>query len=183
MIKLLTFLLPIVFLFTCTGSTSQTQEGDTSTAPKKELVSIVGKRDSLYNVYHKPISDSLLPDYLETDTLELPLDYVVWGCPCPPWIEQSKKRLCQKNDIPYNGHVIYLEAADSSNRIALDKFNAKGLYYAVVKGVFYKEKGYPREVGQRRNQVDFVYPAKVFRYFKSEVKKKVRPDTLGIKKK
>ncbi|OJJ21501.1 hypothetical protein BKI52_13225 [marine bacterium AO1-C] len=185
MIKLLSLLIPITLLFNCTGSTSTNKIVDTTSVikdslPKKPKVSYY---DSLFNLYGKPIPDSLLVNYLEKDTLELKLDYIVWGCPCPPWVEQTKRNFVYTRKSPEDDVRLYIEAATPSIRLDLSKFNAAGKYYALVKGVFYKEKRFPKEVIDQWNEEPFPYPAKVFRYFEAKAVRRAKLDTLKIKKK
>lgn len=157
-------------LFNCSGSSTSKNEGrDTNIFVAKESLFLTGKDDTTFKKYRKIIPDSLLPDHLEKDTLELTLDYIVWGCPCAPWIESAKRQWCNKNNQSYNKYVIFLEATDTTNRIDLGKFNAAGEYQAVVKGVFYKEKRFPRHIIQNWG-FGYMFPAKVFRYFEWEIK-------------
>ncbi|HAS44176.1 MAG TPA: hypothetical protein DCS93_27100 [Microscillaceae bacterium] len=184
MIKLLSFLIPITLLFNCVGSTSTNQTVDTTSIindslPKRPKVSYY---DSLFQLYGQPIPDSLLANYLEKDTLELKLDYIVWGCPCPPWVEQSKRSAVYQQKSPKDDVRLYIEATRPSIRLDLSKFNAAGKYYAVVKGVFYKEKRFPKEVLDQWNEEPFPYPAKVFRYFEAKAVRRAGLDTLRIKK-
>lgn len=179
LIKLFTFLMPITLLFNCADSTSKNENVDTLSIMNDSLAKQpkASYYDSLFNLYGKPIPDSLLAKYLEKDTLELKLNYAVLGCPCPNW-----SKIDTDPNLPPYERFFYIEAANPANRLDSSKFNAGSKYYAIVKGVFYKEKRFPKEVIDQWNEEPFPYPAKVFRYFEWETKKREKIDTTKSKK-
>lgn len=144
----------------------------------KKKVDEVEENKQVENPYTKVISDStnILTDKVEN----LELEYTVWGCACPQWI-QSKDNENKDTTKNYLKLHFYIEPADKALKLPVyfDAFRHK----LKVTGQFYEREDYPQgtvEMEEPRPK------AKVFRYTKFEVidnpnfKPKSKVETLTL---
>lgn len=124
---------------------------------KSSVVQI--KQDSQNQIdqkYNMVISDSTnkLTDKIE----QLEVEYTVWGCACPNWIE-SKDNQNNNTTVNYLGLHFYIEPASKSLKLPTN-FNAEK-HKLKIKGQFYEKEDYPQgTVGMEEPMPK----AKVFRY-------------------
>lgn len=155
-------------------STNQTQKNNLKdslrNAIRENYRSHFGAKEESWRLkYSKPISDSIIHRYLEKKSVTLDLEYIVWGCACPPFIEKNKKQWCDENKTPYIKYCFYLEPADTLNKIDKNKLIEDELYVTVT-GNFYKEERFPFDFGGW-DQVGVISPRKVLRYKDWKIKK------------
>lgn len=157
--NILTLLLLTSTLVSC-GQTKTKQEGDRIELQNKALHKCT-----------KIISDSTnkLIDKIEN----LEIEYTVWGCACPNWI-QTKDIKDNDTTKNYLSLHFYIEPADNSLELPV-YFDA--LRHKVrITGQFYEREDYPKGT----IEMEEPFPkAKVFRYTKIEVieKQDFRPDS------
>ena len=111
--------------------------------------------------YSKVISD---PSNILTDKVEnLEVDYTVWGCACPQWI-QSKDNESNDTTKNYLKLHFYIEPADKTLELPIyfDGFRHR----LKITGQFYKREDYPQGTIEMEEPMP---KAKVFRYSKIEV--------------
>ena len=70
--------------------------------------------------YSIPIPDSEINEYLEKKQKKLELEYILWGCACPNWIEREKRIWCDKNKESYSKFCFYIEPADTLNQYEIE---------------------------------------------------------------
>lgn len=113
------------------------------------------------NKYTKVLSDSTnkLIDKIE----ELEIEYTVWGCACPNWIQTKNKsdEDLEKNTLRLH---FYIEPAEDSLKLPsdFDPFKHK----LIVIGQFYEREDYPQGTIEMEEPMP---KAKVFRYTSFEM--------------
>ncbi len=111
--------------------------------------------------YTKVISDST--KILTTRVENLELEYHVWGCACPQWI-QSKYNKNSNTTKNYLKLHFYIEPADKTLELPIyfDAFRHR----IKVTGQFYEKEDYPQGTIEMEESMP---KAKVFKYTKLEV--------------
>ena len=145
-------ILTIFFLSTTIISCEQTKtkpQGD-----KKE-------QNVIENKYTKVISDSTnkLTDKIEN----LEIEYTVWGCACPNWI-QTKENNDNDTTKKYLKLHFYIEPADKTLELPIffDAFR----HNVKLQGQFYEKEDYPQGTTEMEEKLP---KGKVFKYTKIEV--------------
>ncbi len=114
------------------------------------------------NKYTKIISDST--NKLTNKIEKLEVQYTVWGCACPQWIN-IKDTIKQNNEkTKYIDFHFYLEPADKS--LELPIYFDPIRHFVKVEGQFYEKKDYPQGTIEMEEPMP---KAKVFRYSKYEI--------------
>ncbi|WP_306567529.1 hypothetical protein [Flavobacterium lindanitolerans] len=130
-------------------------------AKTKKRTDEVTANNQVENKHTKVISDSTntLTDKVEN----LELEYTVWGCACPQWI-QSKDNENSDTTKNYLKRHFYIEPADKALELPLyfDAFRHR----LKVTGQFYEREDYPQGTIEMEEPMP---RAKVFRYTKFEV--------------
>ncbi len=164
--NILTILLCSLTLISC-GQTEINKRPNEITANKQ-----------VKNNYTKVISDST--NILKDNVENLELEYTVWGCACPQWI-QSKDNKNSDTTKNYLKLHFYIEPANKS--LNFPKYFDAFRHRLKVKGQFYEREDYPQgtvEIEEPRTK------ARVFRYTKFEVinnpnfKPKSKVETLTL---
>jgi hypothetical protein len=154
----LTFLLCSLTIISC-GQTRPKQQGDKTEQKVTE------------NKYVKVISDSTnkLSDKIEN----LEIEYTVWGCACPNWI-QTKDNIDNDTTKNYLKLHFYIEPSDKTLELPIyfDAFRHR----LKVTGQFYEREDYPQGTIEMEEKMP---KAKVFRYTNLEVldKPNFKPDS------
>lgn len=147
--NILALLLFSLTLFSCGQTKTKQQSEKEKQQDKSELK------------YTKIISDSTNKLTAKIENLEI--EYTVWGCACPNWI-QSKDNKDNDTTKNYLRLHFYIEPADKSLELPIyfDAFRHR----LKLTGQFYEREDYP----QRTIEMEEPMPkAKVFRYTKMEV--------------
>ncbi|KIC62707.1 hypothetical protein [Chryseobacterium taiwanense] len=130
-------------------------------AETKKRVDEVITHKQIENKHTKVISDStnILTDKVEN----LELEYTVWGCACPQWIQSKDNENSDKTKNYLKLHF-YIEPADSTIELPIyfDAFRHR----IKVTGQFYEREDYPKGTLETEEPMP---KAKVFRYKKLEV--------------
>jgi hypothetical protein len=130
------------------------------TETKKRIDEVTANKQ-VENKYTKVISDStnILTDKVEN----LELEYTVWGCACPQWI-QSKDNENTDTAKNYLKLHFYIEPADKALELPIyfDAFRHR----LKVTGQFYEKEDYPQGTIEMEEPMP---KAKVFRYTNFEV--------------
>jgi len=147
--NILTILLFSLTLVSC-GQTKTKQQID-----RNEL------QNKLENKHHKIVSDSTnkLTDKIEN----LEIEYTVWGCACPNWI-QTKDNENNDTTKAYLKLHFYIEPSNKSLELPIyfEAFRHK----LKITGQFYEREDYPQGTIEMEEKMP---KAKVFRYSKLEV--------------
>ena len=111
--------------------------------------------------YTKVISDSTnkLTDKME----QLEVEYTVWGCACPNWI-QSKDNQNNDSTVNYLSLHFYIEPASKSLELPAN-FDAEK-HKLKIKGKFYEKEDYPQGTVEMEEPMPI---AKVFRYVELKI--------------
>ena len=125
------------------------------------------KQDSKNKIdqqYNKVISDSTnkLTDKIE----QLEVEYTVWGCACPNWI-QTKDNQHNDTTVNYLSLHFYIEPANKSLELPAN-FDAEK-HKLKIKGKFYEKEDYPQGTVEMEEPMP---KAKVFRYTELKILKK-----------
>ena len=132
--------------------------GQTKTKQQTEQKELQKQVDSKYD---KVISDSTnkLTDKIEN----LEIEYTVWGCACPNWI-QTKDNEDDDTTKSYLKLHFYIEPANKSLELSIyfDAFRHR----LKITGQFYVKEDYPQGTVETEEKMS---KAKVFRYTKIEV--------------
>ncbi len=106
--------------------------------------------------YNKVISDSTnkLTDEIE----QLEVEYTVWGCACPNWI-QTKYNQNNDSTVNYLSLHFYIEPANKSLELPAN-FDAEKNKLK-IKGQFYEKEDYPQGTVEMEEPMP---KARVFRY-------------------
>lgn len=127
----------------------------------RKRIDEVSATKQVENKYTKVISDSTnnLTDKVEN----LELEYTVWGCACPQWI-QSKDNENNDSTKKYSKLHFYIEPAEKTLELPIyfDAFRHR----LKVTGQFYEREDYPQGTIEMEEPMP---KAKVFRYTKFEV--------------
>lgn len=148
----LKYIFTILFLGLILTSCGQTET--------KKRIDEIEANNQVENKYTKVISDStnILMDKVEN----LELEYTVWGCACPQWIQsKDNENSDTKNYLKLH---FYIEPADKVLELPLyfDAFRHR----LKVTGQFYEREDYPQGTIEMEEPMP---RAKVFRYTKFEV--------------
>ena len=139
----------IIFVLTCMLLDSCGQKGN-SNQIKKDPQKLTEQKSN------RVISDSTnkLIDKIE----QLEVEYTVWGCACPNWIQTKDN---QNNDTTkdYLSLHFYIEPADKSLKLPTN-FDAHK-HKLKIKGQFYEKEDYPQGTIEMEEPMA---KAKVFRY-------------------
>ena len=113
------------------------------------------------NKYTKVISDSTnkLTDKIEN----LEIEYTVWGCACPNWI-QTKDNI--NNDTTKNYLKLHFYIEPANNTLELPIYFDAFKHRLKITGQFYEREDYPQGTIEMEEKMP---KAKVFRYTKIEV--------------
>jgi hypothetical protein len=132
--------------------------GQTKTKQKTEQIELQKQVESKYD---KIISDSTnkLTDKIEN----LEIEYTVWGCACPNWI-QTKDNEDNDTTKSYLKLHFYIEPASKSLELPIyfDAFRHR----LKITGQFYVNEDYPQGTIEMEEKIP---KAKVFKYSKLEV--------------
>jgi hypothetical protein len=130
-------------------------------AKTKKTSDKVTANKQVENICTKVISDStnILTDKVEN----LELEYTVWGCACPQWIESKDNENSDKTKNYLKLHF-YIEPAHKTIELPIyfDAFRHR----LKVTGQFYEKEDYPKGTIKMEEPMP---KAKVFRYTKVEV--------------
>jgi len=147
--NILTILLLCVAMVSC-GQTETKQQADK-----------IVKNKQVENKYTKVISDSTnkLTDKVEN----LEIEYTVWGCACPNWI-QTKDNINIDTTKNFLKLHFYIEPANKTLELPIyfDAFRHR----IKISGQFYEREDYPKGTVEMEEPMP---KAKVFRYSKIEV--------------
>jgi hypothetical protein len=146
--KLKFFLLILTIFTSCTTHTKkQTDNSNQPNQPEKK--------------YTKIISDSTNKLTEKIENLEV--EYTVWGCACPQWI-QTKDLELKDTTIKFIDLHFYIEPANRELDLPIyfDAFRHR----LKLEGQFYEKKDYPKGTVEMEEPMS---KAKVFRYTKIEV--------------
>ncbi len=143
-----------LFLFALTVASC----GQTKTSQQLEYSKSLKQLDRNYS---KVISDST--NILTNKVENLEVEYTVWGCACPQWI-QSKDNANNDTTKNYLKLHFYIEPADKSLELPIyfDAFRHR----LKITGQFYQRKDYPQGTIEMEEPMP---KAKVFRYSKIEI--------------
>jgi len=113
------------------------------------------------NKYTKVISDSTnkLTDKIEN----LEIEYTVWGCACPNWI-QTKDNI--NNDTTKNYLKLHFYIEPANNILGLPVYFDAFKHRLKITGQFYEREDYPQGTIEMEEKMP---KAKVFRYTKIEL--------------
>ena len=113
------------------------------------------------NKYNKIISDSTnkLTDKIEN----LEIEYTVWGCACPNWIETKDNK---DNDTTKNYLKLHFYIEPANNSLELPSYFDAFRHKLKMTGQFYEREDYPQGTIEMEEKMP---KAKVFRYSKIEV--------------
>jgi hypothetical protein len=119
------------------------------------------EQNAVENKYAKVISDST--NKLKNKIENLVVDYTIWGCACPQWIQTIDNN---NNDRTRNFLKLhfYLEPANDSLDIPL--YFEPYRHSVKIKGQFYEREDYPQGTVEMEEKMP---KAKVFRYTELEV--------------
>ena len=147
--KIFTILLFSLLLVSC-GQTKTRQQIDQNELQKK-----------VENKYEKIISDST--NKLTNKFQNLEIEYTVWGCACPNWI-QTKDNIDNDTTKNYLKLHFYIEPANKTLELPIyfDAFRHR----LKITGQFYERDDYPQGTIEMEEKMP---KAKVFRYSKLEV--------------
>ena len=108
------------------------------------------------NSYHKEskiISDPYNPIIDTTETIKL--NYILWGCNCPNWVNPKLE-----NDSNLIDHCIYIEPSNDTIKTIDSTFDIS-TQQIIITGSFLKNLDYPKGTVQEEEHRP---KAKVFRY-------------------
>lgn len=132
---------------------------------KTDATTNVTAADStIKNKYIKIISDST--NILEIPVQTIELQYTLWGCSCPQWINVSDASKSRGDE--FKKKHIYIEPSDTKLYYPDSSFNFES-EHILVTGQFYKRADYPKGTLESEEPMT---KAKVFRYTKIKVLKK-----------
>jgi hypothetical protein len=141
------------------------------TTHTKNQVDISNQQSKQEKIYTKIISDSTNKLTGKIENLEV--EYTVWGCACPHWI-QTKDLDLSDTTIKFIDLHFYIEPADSELDLPIyfDPFRHR----LKIEGQFYEREDYPQGTVEMEEPLP---KAKVFRYTKIKVidKPNFKPDT------
>ena len=127
----------------------------------KHKANKIGENKQVEDKFTKVISDST--NKLTNKVENLEIEYTVWGCACPNWIQTKDNR---NNDTTKNflGFHFYIEPANKTLELPIyfDAYKHK----LKVSGQFYEREDYPQGTIEMEEPMP---KAKVFRYTKVEV--------------
>jgi hypothetical protein len=147
--NILTILLCSLTLISC-GQTEMKHKADK-----------IGENKEVENKYTKVMSDST--NKLTNKVENLEIEYTVWGCACPNWI-QTKDNIDNDTTKNFLKFHFYIEPANKTLELPI-YFDASK-HKLKVSGQFYEREDYP----QGTIEIEGPMPkAKVFRYTKVEV--------------
>lgn len=111
--------------------------------------------------YSKVISDStnILNDKVEN----LEVEYTVWGCACPQWIQTKDNK---NNDTTKNYLKLHFYIEPADNKLELPIYFDAFRHRLKITGQFYQREDYPQGTIEMEEPMP---RAKVFRYTKIEV--------------
>ena len=128
----------------------------------KKRIDEVTSNKQVEKKYTKVISDSTnrLTDKIEI----LEVQYTVWGCACPQWIQLKDTMQLNNEKTNYIDYHFYLEPAEKTLELPthFDAFK----HIIKVTGQFYEREDYPQGTIEMEEPMP---KAKVFRYTKLEV--------------
>jgi hypothetical protein len=144
-----------LILFLCLTLVSCGQTKTKQKIEQKEL------QKQVENKYDKIISDSTnrLTDKIEN----LEIEYTVWGCACPNWIQTKDNNDSDTTKNYLNLHF-YIEPSDKKLKLPIyfDAFR----HIVKLQGQFYEREDYPQGTIEMEEKMP---KAKVFRYTKFEI--------------
>lgn len=147
--NILTILLCCVTLISC---------GQTET---KKGIDEITANNHVENNYTRVLSD---PTNILTDKVEnLEIEYTVWGCACPNWI-QTKDNI--DNDTTKNFLKLHFYIEPANKTLELPIYFDAFRHRLKVTGQFYEREDYPQGTIEMEEPMP---KAKVFRYTKLEV--------------
>lgn len=128
--------------------------------PNHEVTKTIQK-DQTETKYAKVISDPT--NQLNGQTENLEVEYTVWGCACPNWI-QTTDNVNRDTTQNYLSQHFYIEPANKSLELP-DEFDA-AKHQLKLTGQFYVREDYPQGTIEMEEPMP---KAKVFRYTKLEL--------------
>lgn len=137
--------------------------GDLQSQTKVESTEVSTRN---FRKYKSDISDPTNTLSGKIETLEL--SYLPFGCSCASWIDVKRLKALKEDDT-LGDKTIFIEPADSTLIISLDKFDLAQLNI-VVKGQFYTKPDYPKGTEETEETGVTFKKVPVFRYTEMIIK-------------